>query len=223
MIRGDQFMELIVHRPKNYQINYILEEEEKKEEYYNDLNIPSDEEELVNWWDNFYSKSKYPFYGIILASTADHEIVSLLQNHRDEIAEISGKECCFIYFRNIETAKKLITFRYEDHAKWVYPLANLIGIDYNELPCFLFFRKIYSGNYIIINLRNKSQYEIIILLREIFEYLKLHKYLSSTFSALSRFKRSKKLSISFQFFLQNIIKIGRDKFYEMIRSLIMPI
>jgi len=131
-------------------INHMIICQEQEEEsggggYYSE--IPSDEDELNKWWERFYDRFKYPFYGIIMATNSDSEVVSLIKNHRDEIAEISGKECCFVYFRDIRMAQELTPHQFSEHAKWVYPLAKIIGIDYGNLPCLLFFEQIISGEY----------------------------------------------------------------------------
>jgi hypothetical protein len=85
--------------------------------YTRDSEIPDDEAKLKEWFNFFHAKVKYPFYGIIMASATDTEVVSLVENHQNEIADISDKECCFVYFRDIASAKRLSPFKYSEHEK----------------------------------------------------------------------------------------------------------
>lgn len=106
--------------------------EEEGEEYYGGGGewIPTSVDELEKKWIEFAKRFPCSLYCIVLASDSDAEIVPLVENHRLELAEISGTECCFVYFRDIEKAKILTPYKYSEHAKWVYPIANLLEIDH---------------------------------------------------------------------------------------------
>jgi hypothetical protein len=56
--------------------------------------------ELTDWWDRFSKDHNYPLYCIVMATNADTDIVALVENHRNELDEISGESCCFINFRD---------------------------------------------------------------------------------------------------------------------------
>jgi hypothetical protein len=98
-----------------------LEEEEE-----NSYSIPDSEAALKYWWAKFNQFHKYPLYCMILATSADENISMLIDEHRQELAEIAGDKCCLIYFRDIEKAKLLEPFQFTEHAKGVMQLIKLV-------------------------------------------------------------------------------------------------
>jgi hypothetical protein len=114
--------------------------------------LPQNIDQLKGWWDDFAAKYSYPLYAIMLASEADSEAANFFQNHLRELSDLSGEDCCFIYFRDLDRANRLEPFVYSEHAKWLYQLTKLLGIDNDELPCIVFCERIDSGNYLYMNL-----------------------------------------------------------------------
>jgi uncharacterized protein YjgD (DUF1641 family) len=82
----------------------------------------------------------------------------------------------------------------------------------------LFFERIHTGDYIIINIKDKSLQEIISTIRELFTYIRKHKK-KPPFSALRSFKRSEILQISIKTLYRNLFEFGRDNVLELLRSL----
>lgn len=192
------------------------EEEEEEEEYYSS-DIPSTKEELGNWWGKFYSQHPYPLYAVVLGSTADQEIVSLVENHRSELAQLSGNSCCFVYFRHTDAAKNSQPFLFSEHFQWVYPLVKLVDIEYDALPCILFFEHIDSGEYVYITVKDKSHQGIIHVLRETFQYIRKTNQ-AQPLNTLRRYKRAKILSLKGRVLLENIVQVGRETLIELIKS-----
>jgi hypothetical protein len=192
-------------------------EEEEEEELYD--KVPRNIDELTEYWTSFKQSSQYPLYALILASQADEEVVSLVSNHRAELAEISGENCCFIYFRDLERAKMLTPFDYAEHAQWVYPLVRLINLDLGTLPCILFFEDILSGNYAYIGLKGKSVSEIIHLTRELFGYIKQHSR-RRNLNALRSFNRAQRMQVARDVISRNIFQMGQDLVIEFLKSLV---
>jgi hypothetical protein len=102
---------------------------------------------LSRWWNELEGLApEFPMYAMFLATDADSELISFIEGNRDELREISGRNCCFIYFRD-PSAALVSPWRYSEHAKLVIPVARLVGVPLNELPCVLFFRKFADGTY----------------------------------------------------------------------------
>ncbi len=107
----------------------------------------------------------------VLASVSDTEVASCVLNHRKEIADISGKDCCFIYFRDLNKAKLFEEFQFFEYAERVYSFVRFLGIKYDILPCIVFFEHIDSGKYACVKLASLTEEQIILRLREIFSHM----------------------------------------------------
>ena len=177
--------------------------------------------EIDHWWTVFHNAANFPLYCIILADTSDSEVALLMENYRQEIAEISGKDCCFIYFRDLDKAKNLFPFEYREHTRYVYFIAYFIGIASNKLPCLLFFEKLVSGKYISISLANHTPEEIVVLIREIFSHIRHHTKPSrflrtrpSRLSQLTTFKYSQVMNVAKDKLIQNSTVIVKQALVE---------
>ena len=62
-----------------------------------------------------HDQTNYSFFGTVLADTSNDEIAGFMQNYQAEIDEITGKECCFLYFRDLVQASELKAFNYSEH------------------------------------------------------------------------------------------------------------
>jgi len=147
----------------------------------------------------------------VLADTSDTEVALLLQNHLVEIDVITGKECCFVYFRNLDEAKNFSIFNFSEHSRQVYSFARFLGIDTSKFPCLVFFNQVNSGEYILMSLAGQSHQEIIQFTRQIFDYLYKHKG-SNPLNQLKKFKYGQTMQITKQVLLQSASQIGRDTF-----------
>src|SRR5205807_3907700 len=139
--------------------------------------------------------------------------------HMTELDMWSGKNCCFIYFRDLNKAKNLIPFQYQEHIHWVYSVVQLFDIEYSNLPCFLFFERLYAKQFLHISLKGLSEQEIIMLTREIFEHLR-HRKKISPFNQLKSYKYSQTLHVTGKKIMHQGLLIGRDTIIEMIKSLV---
>ncbi|MCC6446122.1 MAG: hypothetical protein IT210_22050 [Armatimonadetes bacterium] len=193
------------------------EEEDEADSHYYDSQIPDEEAELAAWWEEFRARADYPCYGIVLAARSDAEAVALAERHREELAWLSGDHCCFIFFRNLSAARNLEPFRFEEQEEWVYPLSRLLNLDMRELPCFLFFERIDSGDYLLFSLKGKSVPEIISLAREMFETA-CRQEPEETFAVLKRFKTARRLQTGSWVIGQNMLAIGKDVISAMLKS-----
>jgi hypothetical protein len=180
----------------------------------------SEYEIIEGWWREFHEKVNYPLYGTILADKSDIEVAKFAQNYLTELDTISGKDCCFIYFRDLSRAKDLLPFDFSEHAQRVYPLAKLIGVDFKKFPCFLFFEVIDSGQYVYISLAGRSQQEIIALARQIFDHIGCREN-SEPLTQLRTFKYSQALKVAERVLLQNAVEIGKETLVESLKSLVV--
>jgi hypothetical protein len=131
----------------------------------------SESAELEAWWLSFSKRHVYPFYGIILATSHDTEAALFMEKYIGELHQISGKQSCFVYFRDLNRAKQLLPFSMQEHAEGAIALARFLNVPLGQLPCILFFREIDSGDYICISLADLSHQTINELIRKIFDYL----------------------------------------------------
>ena len=199
-------------------VKHLFHEEEVQAAYYRSTQIPRELDELTAWWNEFEALYKYPLYCIILASGENTEIAGLVQENQPELAELSGRECCFIYFRNMDQAKDLAPYQYKEHSAWVNPLASLLGIKQKRLPILLFFEHLVSGKYVTISLDQKSKAEILSMVGEIFDYLRSSKK-EKLFSALKNYKLAQKVSLTRNTLTRKVGEIGSMVIGEMIRSM----
>lgn len=184
----------------------FLEEEEEKREYYE--HVPQNVDELKKWANDFHKRVNSPLYGIVLAGKDDFEALSFVQNHHTDLKDISGQDCCFIYFRNLKKAKDFANFLHSrDQAEWAHQIVNLVGISDRQLPGFLFGERIDSGKYVYISLKGLSQQEILDLAREMFEYVRRGK----SADQLTKFK-------GFNYLSRYIIEIGKEVPVELVKS-----
>lgn len=190
-----------------------FEEEEEGASY----EIPNSSDELTNWWEKFRLRHKYPLYCMILATEADENIALLVENHREELAKISGDKCCFVYFRDIEKAKLLEQFRFVEHARGVMQFIKIIEVQPNRLPCLLFFEQLTSGKYVYVDIENKSVTELVRFLRELFTFIYSQKTVSLT--AVKAFRTSKQVRIAKEALGRNLAQFGKEIIGELIKSL----
>jgi hypothetical protein len=169
--------------------------------------VPSNADELSSWWRSFEKDHKYPLYCIILAGNSDQETSALVQNHRTELAEVAGRMGLFVYFRDIERAKNLEPFLSGEHLKWMFPLTRAIPVDFSELPCLLFFEHLESGDYVVFKIGTKSTSEIIALVRQIFDALRVEEP-DKIYSSLKQFQRAKNLKTNARHLFQKLASFG---------------
>jgi hypothetical protein len=176
-------------------------------------------DEIKDWWHEFKKKFNYPLYCIVLASTSDIEVARFTENFRSELAAISDKDCCFIYFRDLNKRKDFIPFQYSEHAKVIYPLARYFDLDLSSIPCFVFFEQFDSGEHICISLKLLTDQEIISLVRKIFNHLHNDKR-SNPLDKLKHFQHERRLQASSHTLLQNLLGLGKEALLELLKSLV---
>lgn len=181
--------------------------------------LDGSKDDIKEWWQDFQSKYRYPLYCIVLASATDTEAVQLLLNHNGELDQISGSDCCFIFFRDMSRRKNFEPYIYSEYSRRIYPFARFIGIDFNKFPCLLFFQQVDSGRYIHVSLQGLSQQEIIVLVRNIMTHIHQDKN-SSQFNGLKHFKSSQTLRKSSKELGTNVLEIGKTTLLELLKSLI---
>ena len=128
-------------------------------------NVPKNIEELAEWWEHCTNNICHPLYAFFIASNADSEVVALVRDNREELRIISGKDCCFIYFREISRAVSCQEWSFLEHAKAALPVGQMLGI---QSPALIFFEDISMNNFAIVPLHGLSAYEQLLLLRRIF-------------------------------------------------------
>lgn len=213
--RKKQLKEIVVERPESTgRVRY-------GRAIYDWRDPSSSEQEIIErWWLQFQAKEQAPLYGMILADTTDKEVAAFAQNSRGELEAISGTTCCFLYFRDLEKAKQLLPFDYAEHAQRVYPLAQVMGIEMKQFPCFVFFTKITSGNYLSLSLAGLSQPEMMTLVRQLFDHIDLNKN-ASAFTQLKTFKRVQAWRVTKRALFQNAVAIGKETLIEVLKSLVI--
>lgn len=128
--------------------------------------IPKTIAELADWWKLVTKHRHYPLYAIFIAAENDNEVVTLIKESRAELKQISGKECCFLYFRDEDEAKKLSDWTFAEHAKFAIPFSLLLG--YTDYPCIIFLKNIKSREFVPYSLKDMSHKEMLEALRELF-------------------------------------------------------
>jgi hypothetical protein len=201
-----------------------LEEEEGPEaeeaaDYYLDDVGPFDTQgQLEAWWEDFGLRYKYPLYCILLATEADEHVVALAEDHRQELAHMAGDKCCFVYFRDLEKAKRLEPFRFAEHAKGVVQLTKVMSMRPDRLPCLLFFEQLVSGEVVYVDLKRKTVPELVDLLRELFSFLYSKKKVS--LSAVKAFRLSKRIVVATTVLGRNLAQLGQGMAGELLKSLV---
>jgi hypothetical protein len=158
---------------------------------------------------------KYPIYAIFLATEADTAVVSFIETHRRELADISGKDCCFFYFRDLQRASLLLDWEYAEHAKLVYPTAKMVDIKPGQLPCLLFFRNIASGEYVRISLQNLTSNELLHLMRDIFDHIPAG--VEEPFKAIRSYQRAEFWKKSVETVKDNVYEMGKDLAVDLVK------
>jgi hypothetical protein len=189
-----------------------LEEDEE-----NSYVIPEGEEALKDWWARFSQDHKYPLYCMILATNADESIATLIDKHRQELAEIAGDKCCLIYFRDIEKAKLLEPFQFAEHATGVTKFIKIIDVQPNQLPCILFFEQITSGEFVLIEVGHKTLAEAMLSFRDIFAFIYSQREVS--LRTVKAFRFSTKAKATGRFFMENIKQLSKEIVTDMVKSL----
>ncbi len=138
--------------------------------YDYDVDI-SDLEELKTWWKNFQKGHDYPLYGLILATHLDTEVALFAEKYIRDLDVISGKDCCFIYLRDLDRAKKLAPFDFQEQLERTLTLAHILDL-WDQLPLILFFKQLGTGDYVHLSLANLSHQDIYMLVGQIFEHLR---------------------------------------------------
>jgi hypothetical protein len=124
------------------------------------------------WWGEIETAApKFPLYATFLATRADYQTVSFIEAHRPELKEIAGANCCFVYFRDYNAAQRLEQWDYSEHARVVVPMASLIGVTLEQLPCLVFFRRFTAGEFWRVDLRNLPSAELMARMRRIFSLI----------------------------------------------------
>jgi len=125
------------------------------------------------WWGEIESAApKFPLYVTFLATTADSQMVSFIEAHRPELKEIAGANCCFVYFRDYNAAQRLEQWDYSEHSRVIVPLASLIGVTLEQLPCLVFFKRFTAGEFWLVDLRNLTSAELMTRMRQIFSLVR---------------------------------------------------
>ncbi len=188
-----------------------------EEEDENSYSIPDSEAALKYWWAKFNQNYKYPLYCMILATSADENISTLINEHRQELAEIAGEKCCLIYFRDIEKAKLLEPFQFAEHAKGVTQLIKLIDIQPNQLPCILFFERITTGEFVSIEIGHKTLAELMPYFRDLFTFIYSQHEVS--LKTIKAYRFSKQVKATGSIFIENVKQLSKEIVSDMVKSL----
>ncbi len=152
-----------------------LEEEEAEGCSYEELTT---EEEARIWWEAFRRKYNYPLYCIIMATSLDKNVATVVEEHRDELSKIAGQKCCFVYFRDLERARQLFPFNFKEHEKGVMKLIDIIDLERNSLPCLLFFENLTANDYASVGIDSGEPSSLIKNIRDVFTYIHAHQDVS---------------------------------------------
>lgn len=181
------------------------------------LYIDIDEEKLETLT-QLVEARHFPLYGTILADTADETLASFIKVKRLEIEEISGKDCGFIFFHNLNNAKNF-SFVPSEHLQRVSVFTQLLNIEFSKLPCLLFFEQLDSGKYITISLANQSSEQMNGLIHQIFESLYSRKNIGPL-TQLKRFKTAQFITRTKKTLLRNIAQISEEIIVDLAAQLI---
>jgi hypothetical protein len=125
------------------------------------------------WWREIETAApKFPLYATFLATKADSQTASFIEAHRPELKEIAGPNCCFVYFRDYNAVQRLGKWDYSEHGGVVVPLAGLIGVTIEQLPCLVFFKRFTAGEFWRVDLRNLPSGELMARMRQIFSHIR---------------------------------------------------
>ena len=129
--------------------------------------LPANMTELKGWWSKAYKGRNYPLFALVIGTVNDQDVASFIDKCRGELQVISGKDCCFIYFRDEQRVKSGFKWQFSEHSEIVIPLGQLLKVD---IPSIVFFEKIESGKYMIFPLRHLSSSQILWYMRDLFKY-----------------------------------------------------
>lgn len=127
--------------------------------------IPTSLTELSEWWKSCTDNICYPLYALVIASCADLDVSTLIRDSREELRIISGKDCCFVYFRELDKAASGDEWSFSEHVKAALPIGQMLGI---ATPSIVFFEDIGKNKFAIVPLEGLAAYDQLILLRRIF-------------------------------------------------------
>lgn len=160
----------------------------------------------------------FPLYAVFLATKLDTDVVSFVQSSRSELAELSGKTCCLVYFRESSRAEKLSPWDYSEHEKMVHPVARLIGIEPVELPCVVFFERITSGKYVRVPLRDVSRSDMPSVMRDVF--MRIGSDDHNPFKQVCAYNRAVFWRTASKALKRNLFEIAKDVGTEFLKTVI---
>lgn len=127
--------------------------------------IPKNLTQLELWWESITRRADYSLYCVALVTKNDTQAHSFISDNMEELAVISGKECCIIFFRDETKAENFIKWEFSEHEKIAIPFAQLIEAD---VPSLVFFEKISSGKFVTVSLRHKNSDQLLLDVRGLF-------------------------------------------------------
>ena len=89
-------------------------------------------------------------------------------------------------------------------------------MDRSSLPNLLFFEQIPSGDFVTIDLKNKSAKEIISLSRDLFSFL--YKQEDISLNSLRKYKLAKSLRINVEKLVRGLVHFGEVALIEYIKT-----
>ena len=154
----------------------------------------SEKLEFRNWLDQFRKKTAYPLYCIIISHQSDTNISNIINDeyYRTDVAKISGKDCCFIYFRSSAEEEKVNL--HVMHTERTYDVVDWLELEIDKMPCLLFFERLDYNKYIYIDLSQMTSEKIIVEMGKIFAFIRKNNRISP-FEAIKKYDRLKVTTI----------------------------
>lgn len=138
--------------------------------------LSSELKPVEDWWQQIKASSgNYACCGVVLALPSDAYLIQYLEDFGGELDLLSGKSCLIIVLTNHEfklgeLRTKGIAPAIPDHIWNGYCLevAKLLGIGYDDFPCFVVFDTVESDAFVAISLKGLDQAQISERMRNVF-------------------------------------------------------
>jgi len=136
---------------------------------------------LQEWWSQAIDHyGKYSCYGVFLILPSDNEALNYVNDYSDELDLISASDCLLIalggknfQIPNFSFADRPWNLAIESQVTEGHSIkvANMFDVDYDNFPCLLLFKDIWTEDHLLVKLGGMDAYDIAKRMRKIFSII----------------------------------------------------